>query len=89
VGLVRVGLIGSGGEDPQLALRVDAVARLVDVQTNEEFYLKYPFTHFAPSRKYSEWTANNERLLKRELERSYESLGTAIVHDVFLVIYTN
>lgn len=89
VGVVRVGLIGTGGEDPQLALRVDAVARLVDVQTNEEFYLNYPFTHFALSRKYSEWTAHNERLLKRELGRAYESLGTAIVHDVFLVIYSN
>lgn len=89
VGLVRIGLTGRGGDDPQLALGVHAAARLVDVKTNAELYRNYAFIHITSPRNFSEWSANEALLLKREIDRAYESLGRSIVDEVFLVFRTN
>lgn len=89
VGLVRVGLLGQGGEDPILVLRVHAVARLVDARTNAELYRNYGFVLGSLPRKYSEWAADGARLLRNELERVRASIAGSIVDDVFLVVRTN
>jgi len=89
VGLVEVGLIGRGGKDPLLTLHVHALARLVDVNSNAELYRDYPFNHVSPPRKFSEWSADQSRLLKRELDRAIETLGASIVDEVFLMVRNN
>ncbi|MGH8704183.1 MAG: hypothetical protein ACREUO_02075, partial [Burkholderiales bacterium] len=89
VGLVRVGLTGRGGDDPRLELRIHAAARLVDARSNAELYRNYALTHLAPPRRYSEWRADNARLLKTEVRRAYESLGRSIVDEVFLIVRSN
>jgi len=89
VGLVSVGLAGGGGADPELAIRVSALARLVDARTDAELYRTRLFTHAVGPRKFSEWNADNARLLKDALERAYQSLARSIVDEIFLVIRTN
>lgn len=89
VGLVSVGLAGGGGADPELAIRVSALARLVDARTDAELYRTRLFTHAVGPRKFSEWDADNARLLKDNIERAYRSLGQSIVDEIFLVIRSN
>jgi hypothetical protein len=89
VGVVEVGLTGNGGKDPQLTLHVRAVARLVDVNSNMELYRNYALNHVSGPRKFSEWGADQAHLLKHELGRAYEDLGTSIVEEVFLVVRTH
>ena len=85
VGLVEVGLTGSGGKDPLLALHVHAVARLVDVNSNTELY-RSTFTHVSASRKRSEWSADQARSLKRGLDEAIAALGTSMVEEIFLMV---
>lgn len=89
VGVVSVGLIGRGGADPALTLRIGAVARLVDAGTNAELFRGHAFTHAAGPRKFSEWGADGARLLKEDLERAHGTIGRSIVDEIFLVVRTN
>jgi hypothetical protein len=89
VGLVEVGLIGAGGKDPDLTLRVQAAARLVDVGSSKELYRNFAFNYVSPRRHFSEWSADQARVLKQELSRGYATLGTSILEEVFLVVRTN
>jgi hypothetical protein len=89
VGLLLVGLVGSGGKDPQLTLGVHAVARLVDVRSNIEVYHNYALDHDSSPRKFSEWSADDAHLLKAELNRAYGILATSIVDEVFLAGRSN
>jgi len=89
VGLVSVGLVGRGGADPALMLRIGAVARLVDARSNAELFRGHAFTHESGPRKFSEWGADGARLLKEDLERVYGSIGRSMVDEIFLVVRTN
>jgi hypothetical protein len=89
VGLVSVGLVGRGGADPALMLRIGAVARLVDARSNAELFRGHAFTHESGPRKFSEWGADGARLLKEDLERAYGSIGRSMVDEIFLVVRTN
>jgi hypothetical protein len=85
VGLVRVALVGRGGEDPELTLRVHAVARLLEARTRTELHRDYTFTYAAAPRRLNEWSADQARLLEHELGRACRSLGQSIVDRVLLV----
>lgn len=89
VGVVSAAFVGRGGADPALALRVAAVARLVDARTNVEIYRGSAFTHATGPRNYTSWVADHARVLKEELDRAYHGLGRSIVDEVFLVVRTN
>lgn len=85
VGLVRAALVGPGGEDSELTLRVHAVARLLDARTNAEVRPDHTFTYAAAPRRLSEWSADQARLLEHELGRACRSLGKSIVDQILLV----
>lgn len=89
VGLVSVRFISRGGADPELALHVGAVARLMDARTKAELFRGDAFTYEAKPRKFSEWNADESRLIKEEIESAYRSLGQSIVDEIFLVVRTN
>jgi hypothetical protein len=89
VGLLSVALIGRGGEDPQLVLFVQAVARLVDANTNTELYCSRFFTHLTGAKRFSEWNSDGARSLKESYERACQSLARSIVEEVFLIVRSN
>src|SRR5262249_12264114 len=84
IGLVEVRLVGAGGKDPDLALSVHAMARLVDVRTNTEVYHDYALSHTSPRKRFSEWSNDEAHVLKQELNRAYGALGKSIVDEIFL-----
>jgi hypothetical protein len=89
VGLVGAALSGAGGGDPDLALRVQAAARLVDLRSHKELYRSDSFSYVSPRRRFTVWSANQGTLLRQELRRAYASLGTSIADEVFLTVRTN
>ncbi len=89
VGVLSVALIGRGGADPSLTLRIGAVARLVDARSNAELFRGHAFTHESGPRNFSEWGANGARLLKEELDRASGTIGRSMVDEIFLVVRTN
>jgi hypothetical protein len=89
VGLVAVGLSGEGGRDPDLVLRVQAAARLIDVRDSKELYRNDSFTHLSPRRPFTQWSADQAAMLRQELGRAYASLGASIADEVFLTVRTN
>jgi hypothetical protein len=86
VGLVAVGLSGAGGRDPDLVLRVQAAARLVDVRNSQELYRNDSFTYVSPRRHFTRWSADQGTMLRQEISRAYASLGTSIADEVFLTV---
>jgi hypothetical protein len=89
VGVVSVALVGRGGADPSLTLRIGAVARLVDARSNAELYRGHAFAHESGPRTFSEWGADGARLLKEDLARAYGLIGRSMVDEIFLVVRTN
>lgn len=86
VGITRLGLAGRGGADPQLLLFVQARALLIDVTTSMELYRQPVLLHVSAPRKFTEWGADDARLMKEELQRAHSELAERIVDQVFLEV---
>ena len=81
VGLVSVSFIEGVGTDPLLVFHADAIARLVDARTKEEFY-RHSFTYNSSPRRFDEWNADGAHLIEEGFESAYRSLGQSIVREI-------
>lgn len=78
-----------GGEDPTISLQVTAQAILVDVKTKAEIFKYSGYTHGTGSVKFSNWKANNGKLLKEEFIFGCEQIANDIVQEIFMTVRTN
>jgi len=87
VSIVKVGLIGDRGSDPDLILVVEASFRLVSAKTSQGIFARDRLLHIGSRYKLAGWGANKAERLKLELQKGYEELADKIVEQVFLVVY--
>jgi hypothetical protein len=83
VALTKAGTLGSGINEP-LLLRMEARVRVIRTGDNAEIFATN-YSHQGKSLKLSEWLANQGEPLLRALEAGYESLGSHIYDEVFLL----
>jgi len=83
VGIARLALDGKGGRDPRLVLAIDARARLIRVPDNHVLWSAEHLTFESPRAKLSEWTADDSRLLRSELDHGLDFLAARITAGVF------
>lgn len=85
VGIDQFGFQGGKGSDPEITFLMSAHFRLIRISDNAE--LVSSIEEFkSPSRKLSEWTANDEKLLFDEINRAYRELAENFVADYLYVI---
>lgn len=84
VGVMKVGLEGIGGSDPDLDLVVQASVRLMSARTGAVLYENKNLQQIGPRHSYSEWGANDAALLTTQLQSAYRSFASTIVDRVFL-----
>lgn len=89
IGVVAVGLEGEGGGDPELALFLQARARLIRAASNTELHADETISFRTFPRKFTEWGADGARLLREHLERGYRELAERIIDQVFLEVRWN
>ncbi len=82
IDVLGAALKGSPGINPPLAVCVDARATLVRCSDGQQIY-SCPVQYRSVGRRFTEWAANDARLLSDELDRCYRELGRAIV-DQFI-----
>jgi hypothetical protein len=83
VALTRAGTVGAGVNEP-LLLRMEARVRVIRTGDNAEVFFTH-YLHLGQRLKLSEWLANQGEPLLRGLEAGYESLGSHIHDEVFLL----
>ena len=83
VGIVHLALSGKGGRNPRLALTIDARARLIRIPDNRVLWSDEHLTFESPRTNLSEWTADDSRLLRSELDHGLDFLATRISGGVF------
>src|SRR5262245_10507711 len=83
VGIARLALDGKGGRNPRLVLAIDARARLIRVPDNHLLWSAEHLTFESPKAKLSEWTADDSRLLRSELDHGLDFLAARIAAGVF------
>lgn len=89
VGVVSVNFVNSdeeGGDDPLLLLQVTALARLVDVNTKAELFKSTDYTYRSGNYRFSNWQAENAKLLKQELVLGYKTIAKGIVETIFMTV---
>ena len=82
IGIVDVGLRGKGGTDPQLTLVIDGRARLISLPDNRVLWSNERITFESSRTTFSEWTADDSRLLRSEIDHGLETLTERIGSDV-------
>ena len=83
VGLVRVDLDGGSDKDPKLRIGEHALVRLIDAKTNTVICEDLHFRHLSEPRRFSEWSADENRALDEELTQGYRMLAAMLVERVF------
>lgn len=86
IGVVAVGLKGEGGGDPELALFLQARARLIRAASNTELYSDETIPYLIGRWKFTEWGADGARLMRESLERGYRELAYKIIDQIFLEV---
>src|SRR5262249_6517114 len=85
VGIARLALDGKGGRNPRLVLVIDARARLIRLPDNYVLWSAEHLTFESPRAKLLEWTADDSRLLRSELDHGLDFLAARIAAGVFPV----
>lgn len=83
VGIVHLALSGKGGRNPRLVLAIDARARLIRIPDNHVLWSDQHLTFESPRANLSEWTADDSRLLRSELDHGLDFLAARIAGGVF------
>lgn len=84
---VKLGFVGGGGRDPELALFLLAEARLIDPHTGKTAWLR-GLGYQSPDRKSSVWASDNARLVRIEIERAATTLGERIADNLLFASET-
>ncbi len=74
--VVGIGLIGKGGDNPLVALKVH-------IWTDFDRTGFRPFEYVGTRRRLTAWAADNGRLLREELDRAVQTLAEQVVEGVF------
>lgn len=74
--VVGIGLIGKGGDDPLVALKVH-------IWTDFDRTGFRPFEYVGTRRRLTAWAADNGRLLREELDRAVQTLAVQVAEGVF------
>jgi len=82
VGIVHLVLDGEGGKDPELALAIDARTRLIRVPSNNVLWGDGHLSFESPKVPLSQWTADDSRLLKSEIDRGVQVLAQRIEGEI-------
>jgi hypothetical protein len=85
VGIARLALDGKGGRNPRLVLVIDARARLIRLPDNHVLWSAEHLTFESPKAELLEWTADDSRLLRSELDHGLDFLAARIAAGVFPV----
>jgi hypothetical protein len=83
VGIARLALDGKGGRNPPLVLMIDARARLIRLPDNQLLWSAEHLTFESPRAKLVEWTADDSRLLRSELDHGLDFLAARVAAGVF------
>jgi hypothetical protein len=83
VWVVRVDLAGRWGDDPELTLRTQAVARLVDAWSNSVLYAGTTFEHASEPRRFTALSADEGALLEAEIRRAHQVIAASIVDKIY------
>ena len=76
--VTRAVLKGNGGVNPPLALHLEATATLRRTSDGQTLY-SCPVRYQGRARKFTEWSDNDAKLLREEMDRGHQELGQAIV----------
>ena len=79
-----VGLAGPWAPNPKLYAVMTVQTRLVRVADGKEVY-RHELAYVGALHRFTEWAANEEQLLRGELDVAYRVLAEAIVDEVFLL----
>src|SRR5262249_36598974 len=82
-GIAPLAPAGKGGRHPPLVLAIDARARLHPGSANHVWGSAEHLTFESPRAKLSEWTADDSRLLRSELDHGLDFLAARIAAGVF------
>jgi len=77
----KAALEGNGRINPSLALCVEARATVFRTRDGAELY-SLPIQYRSTARKFTQWGADDARLFRRELDRCYQQISTAIVDQL-------
>ena len=83
VGIARLELDGKGGRNPRLVLVIDARARLIRLPDNHVLWSAEHLTFESPKAELLEWTADDSRLLRSELDHGLDFLAARVAAGVF------
>jgi len=72
-----------GPRNPSLYLFVEAKVRLVSVRDNEEILVRR-LSYYSPRRPFTQWMADEGKLLHEELDRAFSDLARQASDEVFL-----
>lgn len=84
VDVLAWGLTGKDEDDPPLLFFTQAHAKVISVSTGKAVYNK-AFTYFGHTHRLDEWIANEEELLRADVQGSVPQIAKRIVEDIFLL----
>jgi hypothetical protein len=88
VGVMSASLVGQGGSDPEVALSLGARARLIRVSDSSILWSDERMMFTTERRKFSEWKADDVKLLKATLAEGLESIGRRISDRTLLEVWS-
>jgi hypothetical protein len=80
--VVRLGLVGQWEVNPPLRLTMSVQAKMIRTADNRELFAE-TFPYLGASRPFSEWSADDARLLEEEFEACYDAVAARIVSRLF------
>jgi hypothetical protein len=83
VGVRRIEFGGGRGSDPELALEIEASARLFEAETGAVAYAR-EFQHTGAARRFSAWTRGGGAEMRRALAQGLAALADDIANAIFV-----
>jgi len=84
IGITQIALVGSGGRNPDLALTMNANARLIRVADNQVIWSNNQITFSSGLAEFTSWEMDDAKLLKAAIPVGLNSLARQIEEQIFL-----
>jgi hypothetical protein len=81
--VLRVDAVGRWGDDPELTLHMQAVARLLDARSNSVLYDGATFEYVSKPRKVSALNADRGRLFEIGVRDAHQAIAASIVDKIY------
>ncbi len=82
LGVTRIAFAGGKGRDPELALEMKAVARVLELPGGKERY-RQEFVHRGPARRYSAWAYGDGTVMRRAVDDGLAALAAQMTQRLF------